>query len=91
MSSNSRSRNELNYKRTRKPCSKEDCKVERLSYCHEISNLQFLIKNPTLHPGPSTIKVIIKSIISVCMESSISSNTLSGSGAKYLFKTVEHK
>ncbi len=91
MSSNSRSRNELNYKRTRKPCSKEDCKVEHLSYCHEISNLKFLIKNPTLHPGPSTIKVIIKSIISVCMESSISSNTLSGSGAKYLLETVEHK
>lgn len=87
MSSHLGSRYELNYKRTSKPCSKEDCEVEHLSYCHEISNLQFLIKSPTLHPGPSTITVFI----SVCMESSISSNTLSGSEAKYLYGTVEHK
>lgn len=86
MSSHLGSRYELNYKRTSKPCSKEDCEVEHLSYCHEISNLQFFIESLTVHLGPSIIQVFIN----VCMESSISSNTLSGSGAKYLYGTVGH-
>lgn len=69
----------LNLKRTSKPRSKEDC------YKHEISDLQYLIE--TVHPDPSTIQVFI----SVRMESSTSSNILSGAGAKYSYGTVEHK
>lgn len=54
---------------------RRDCEVEHLSYWHSLLKVQ------------SYIQVFI----SVCMESSISSNTLSGSGAKYLYGTVEHK